>query len=73
MPRDDGSCATCLETTGTKRYCAPARCYCGHDACPAEWHPMPDLRETAPVPTRPDVRMSETWASREDDSWIDKL
>jgi hypothetical protein len=29
------TCTTCVELTKTKRYCAPARCYCGHAACPA--------------------------------------
>lgn len=28
-------CAMCFERTGTKRYCAPRRCYCGHKTCPA--------------------------------------
>lgn len=29
-----GPCSTCQET-GRKGYCAGARCYCGHEACPA--------------------------------------
>lgn len=28
------SCATCVER-GEKGYCAPLRCYCGHEACDA--------------------------------------
>lgn len=32
---DDPTCPTCAEKTGTKRYCAPGRCYCAHPACPA--------------------------------------
>lgn len=35
MYRDDRTCNTCADTTGTTRYCALARCYCGHPDCPA--------------------------------------
>lgn len=71
-PRDGSEmCATCIEQTGTQRYCAPARCYCGHDACPAEWHPLPDLREVDPAPAKP--ARASSWGTREDSTWIDKM
>ena len=28
-------CSMCHDATGTLRYCAPRRCYCGHKTCPA--------------------------------------
>ena len=65
------TCPTCRETTGTARYCAPARCYCAHDDCPAEWHPLPNLREIEPAPTKP--TRASSWDTREESTWIDSL
>lgn len=31
----DENCPSCRTATGTTRYCAPSRCYCGHEDCPA--------------------------------------
>ena len=40
-----GECPTCAVEPGwaPRRWCAPARCYCGHEACPAYvsgWVPL---------------------------------
>ncbi len=74
LARATGDCATCAATTGTKRYCAPARCYCGHADCPAvdsyvDINAIP-LWDAQP-PARPARRSS--WDDRKDSTWIDKL
>ena len=65
-------CATC-DTNGRKGYCAPARCYCAHEACHAfaSWHPLPDLREVAPAPRKP--ARASSWDTREESTWIDQI
>ena len=67
------SCATCATETGTKRYCAPARCYCGHSDCPAfdSWIDLKAV-EFADTPVSAPKRGS-TWDDREGATWIDKL
>ena len=61
-------CAACA-AGGTQRYCAPGRCYCAHDACHADWHPLPALSDT-PATTAPP---SSSWDNREESTWIDQL
>ena len=63
------TCATCT-TVGRRGYCAPLRCYCGHDTCHAfaSWEPLTrPLANVQTLPTR------STWADREESTWIDKL
>lgn len=67
------SCVTCADETGTKRYCAPSRCYCGHAACPAfdSWIDLKAVQFTdAPIGTR--TRFT-TWDDRKESTWIDKM
>ena len=69
----DETCATCAQATKTKRYCAPARCYCGHALCPAfdSWIDLALIE--APVVDSSTERHRDSWANREGASWIDKL
>lgn len=66
-------CGTCAETTGTKRYCAPLRCYCAHEDCYAfasyRKSQMPTLTNVKAA----DSRMAKSWAERGEGSWIDGL
>jgi hypothetical protein len=62
-------CATCA-TGPTRRYCAPARCYCGHTDCHAyaSWIDVDSIPLSDVTPTT-----SSTWKEREESTWIDKL
>lgn len=70
----DQDCPTCRAATGTTRYCAPSRCYCGHEDCPAfaSWvdpFALPQPTDTpAPAPAT-----ASSWDTREESTWIDKL
>lgn len=67
------TCAPCATATGTKRYCALARCYCGHPECPAfESFIDLDAIPLADAPTRPSSRRS-SWDDRKESTWIDQL
>jgi hypothetical protein len=74
MYRDHLTCDTCTQTTGTTRYCALTRCYCGHTDCPA-YESFIDLAALplteAPTPTRSKKKTS--WDDREAATWLDKL
>ena len=65
------SCQTCTEE-GRKGYCAPLRCYCGHEDChaSASWTPLPALNVTPIVKNNP---TRDSWANREESTWIDQL
>jgi len=63
------TCATCADN-GRKGYCAPLRCYCGHETCHAfaSWEPLaPPADATPPKAKRND------WANRKESTWIDQL
>ena len=64
-------CETCRANTGTLRYCALGRCYCGHADCPAftSWVELPALTNAHAAP----ARRSTTWDDREEATWIDQL
>ena len=66
------SCATCANTVGTKRYCAPGRCYCGHPDCHA-YDTWVDLATVKLSDDSPVAAPSRTWDTREESTWIDKL
>ena len=64
-------CRDCAET-GRKGYCAPLRCYCGHQTCHAfasyvEVHPL----DVTTIPTSKS-RAAEAWADREEPTWLDR-
>ena len=63
--------ATCAEA-GRKGYCAPSRCYCGHESCHAfaSWTPL-DTPNVALINKSTPAR--DSWADREESTWIDKL
>ena len=66
------SCSTCA-TSGRRGYCAPLRCYCGHETCHAfvSWQALPEASSDA---TATPMRDGRAWAAREEgSSWIDKL
>ena len=67
------TCATCHATSGTSRYCAPGRCYCGHEACPA-FDSYIDMSKVA-LPDAPTKNRhgSRSWDEREGSTWIDSL
>lgn len=52
-------------------YCAPKRCLCGHQECPAAASYI-DLGETR-VPAMVRRPTNNAWANREEDTWIDKM
>lgn len=69
----DWTCATCT-TEGRRGYCAPLRCYCGHDTCHAfaSWEPLP-VSNVTPI-AKATAAHADSWANREEgSSWIDKL
>lgn len=66
------TCATCAEITGTMRYCAPARCYCGHANCPA-FASFVDLTALPAADVAPVATLRTGWDDREGETWIDKL
>lgn len=71
---DNWTCSTCAETAGTKRYCAPTRCYCGHSTCHAfdSWVDLRARRATTPAEAKPKPGRS-AWDTREESTWIDSL
>ena len=64
-------CQTCTDT-GRRGYCAPAGCYCGHDACyaAASYVKVRPLNVTT-IPTTKS-RAAELWADREEPTWLDR-
>ena len=65
-------CQTCSDTD-RRGYCAPAACYCGHEACYAfaSYVPLKAINVTVIKPR--DDRMKSAWDNREERSWIDGL
>jgi hypothetical protein len=64
-------CAACPGT----RYCAPARCYCGHAECPA-FESYYDVRAMPFHETKAEKKRAAqkaSWDSREGETWIDSL
>ena len=62
-------CRECAET-GRKGYCAPLRCYCGHQTC----HAFASWREpVAPDITLREVAKTSAWSNREEPTWIDQM
>ena len=65
-------CTDC-EQAGWPGYCAPLRCYCGHETCHAfaSWTPLAPLN--IPISKNTTAHAS-SWANREEgSSWIDQL
>ena len=64
------TCSTCTERS-RRGYCAPNRCYCGHESCYAfaSWQPRPELNVSFIEPKA----TSSAWANREGSTWIDKM
>lgn len=64
---------TCTECAlgGTRRYCAPNRCYCGHPTCHA-YHSYYEPVAPAITTPRPN-KHAATWANRKESTWIDDL
>lgn len=66
-------CPSCT-AAGRLGYCAPMRCYCRHADCYAAAH----ARIPEPLPERPTTssrtgrQMAESWASREEPTWLDR-
>ena len=67
------SCSTCAELD-LPGYCAPLRCYCGHEECTA----YPSY--VAAKGCQTDVRTAKStahhaksWAEREEETWLDRL
>lgn len=64
-------CATCTDLD-RRGYCAPLRCYCGHDTChaAASYETPAPLNVTSIKP--PDERLAQSWAQREEPTWLDR-
>lgn len=64
-------CQICTDVA-RKGYCAPGRCYCGHETCHAfaSWTELAPLADVTPTPT---LRRSSSWDTRTESTWIDKI
>lgn len=61
------SCTVC-----TSGYCAPNRCYCGHEECTAFHSYIPrDRIKAAPIANA--AQHAKSWNTRDEDTWLDKL
>jgi hypothetical protein len=67
----DPLCSTC-EAGGSTRYCAPARCYCGHDTCHA-FASFVDMTRVPVHDTTPTKPRDTGWNDREGESWLERL
>lgn len=69
-------CPVC-KSKGEQGSCARLRCYCGHQECWA-FDSYYDARERKPEPfisavvRPPDTRMAQSWAEREEPTWLDR-
>ena len=65
-------CAACADS-GRNGTCARLRCYCGHQECWAaeSFVELGVMRVPANVPAG-DARQAQTWANREEPTWLDK-
>lgn len=67
---DIKTCPACVQR-GTRGSCAPLRCYCGHEPCPAFASYIEpraaDIAASAPK------RRKSSWDNREESTWIDQL
>ena len=67
-------CSSC-QTSGRNGYCAPLRCYCGHECCPAfpsySRERYGDIKTTTAIPANSE-RMASSWAEREEPTWLDR-
>ena len=73
--QDAQVCTTCRTdpSTAPGRVCAPRRCYCAHETCPAypSWVPREGQARVIHLPEPRTT--SSAWANREESTWIDKL
>ena len=73
--QDAQVCTTCRidPSTAPGRVCAPRRCYCAHEACPAvaSWVPREGQAHVIHLPEPRTT--SSAWANREESTWIDKM
>ena len=65
------ACQTCREEQpASTRYCAPKRCYCGHEPCPAyASYEEPTHLNVTSLPRA----TSTAWDDREESTWIDSM
>lgn len=61
------SCTEC-----TFGYCAPNRCYCGHEECTSfhSYIHRDEIKAEAPVST---AQHAQSWNNREESTWLDRL
>lgn len=66
-------CQSCVDT-GRLGHCAPKRCYCRHSDCYAAAHARtPEaLPDVTPEPSRTTQRHADSWATREEPTWLDR-
>lgn len=69
MTTTDGTCPECV-IGGRRGYCAPLRCYCGHETCHAfaSWRPLAPPDDVAPTKAG-----RNDWSNRKESTWIDKM
>ena len=64
-------CPIC-KAEGERGSCARLRCYCGHPECWAfDSYYKPEAAAVATV-RAPDKRMAQSWAEREEPTWLDR-
>jgi hypothetical protein len=71
MNRITTNCPACTQT-GEQGSCARYRCYCGHAECWAFDSYYKPETPIAPVVRAADKRMAQSWADREEPTWLDR-
>lgn len=61
------SCTEC-----TFGYCAPLRCYCGHEEC-TSFASYIDRSQIKAEPIVSTTQHAQSWNNREEATWLDKL
>lgn len=71
MSRAMSNCPACIDK-GELGSCARYRCYCGHQECWAFDSYYKPEAIAAPVVRKADKRMAQSWADREEPTWLDR-
>jgi hypothetical protein len=71
MSRITTNCAACSDK-GNRGSCARYRCYCGHQQCWAFDSYYKPETVSAPAVRKADKRMAQSWAEREEPTWLDR-
>ena len=70
MPQPAPYCPQCTIPGG---WCAPHRCYCGHKQCPAYASYISRDQIKATTAKTNATQHAQSWAQREEATWLDRL